>query len=69
MENKLIKAGIRNLKGFGYPSVNADNILTDMVYSQFFRQMLEETKKQSNPCFAEGAMVIRACDSLIARLG
>lgn len=38
---KIIKAGVANLKEFGYPSVSAENILTDHIYSQFFRSMLE----------------------------
>lgn len=42
MREKLIAAGVRNLKEFGYPAVNEKNILTDMIYSEFFRQMLEE---------------------------
>jgi hypothetical protein len=43
MREQLIQAGIKNLKEFGYPSVNEENILTDMIYSAFFKQMLEET--------------------------
>ena len=43
---KLIEAGVKNLKEFGYPVVNKDNILTDMVYSQFFLSMLKENKGQ-----------------------
>lgn len=39
---KLIAAGIRNLKEFGYPGVNETNILTDQIYSAFFDRMLEE---------------------------
>ncbi len=38
----LIAAGVRNLKEFGYPSVNTENILTDMVFSKFFASMLED---------------------------
>lgn len=38
----LIKAGVKNLKEFGYPSVDKENILTDMVYKEFFSRMLEE---------------------------
>lgn len=41
IREKLIQAGIRNLKEFGYPSVNKDNILTDMIYSRMFDRMLE----------------------------
>lgn len=44
----LIKAGIRNLKEFGYPEVTTENILTDIVYRQFFESMLKDNKGQSN---------------------
>lgn len=42
MRDKLIAAGVRNLKEFGYPSVNAENILTDKIYRMFFKSMLED---------------------------
>ena len=38
----LIAAGVRNLKEFGYPTCNAENILTVPVYAAFFTNMLEE---------------------------
>ena len=44
IEEKLIVAGIKNLKEFGYPSVTKDNILTDEVYKEFFKSMLNENK-------------------------
>lgn len=40
---QLLKAGVKNLKEFGYPAVDEKNILTDIVYSQFFKGMLEDT--------------------------
>ena len=44
MKNReqLIAAGVRNLKEFGYPSCNEQNILTDYVYSSFFKSMLTD---------------------------
>jgi len=42
MTDRLIAAGIRNLQEFGYPSVNAQNIITDRIYRAFFRRMLED---------------------------
>lgn len=42
MRDKLIAAGVRNLKQYGYPKVDKDKILTDMIYSAFFRGMLED---------------------------
>lgn len=44
MRDKLIAAGVRNLKEFGYPNVNADNILTDMIFAGFFKSMLEDNR-------------------------
>jgi hypothetical protein len=44
MRDKLIKAGVRNLKEYGYPDANADNILTDMIYAGFFKSMLEDNR-------------------------
>ena len=38
----LLKAGVKNLKEFGYPEVNTETILTDEVYKEFFKSMLEE---------------------------
>lgn len=39
---QLIKAGVANLKEFGYPSVTASNILTDDIFKRFFKSMLED---------------------------
>ena len=40
----LIKAGVKNLREFGYEFCNADNIMTDEVYSQFFLSMLNDNR-------------------------
>lgn len=42
MRDRLIKAGVRNLKEFGYPHVDEKNILTDDIYKQFFISMLND---------------------------
>ena len=42
IREKLIDSGVRNLKEFGYPAVNSENILTDYIYSRMFKSMLEE---------------------------
>jgi hypothetical protein len=62
MRDKLIAAGIRNLKEFGYPQVDALNILTDLIYSQFFKRMLEDTKEGAS------AELSHACESLISEI-
>lgn len=41
-EQKIIAKGVRNLQEFGYPDVTPENILTDEIYSTFFKSMLEE---------------------------
>lgn len=43
---KLIEAGLRNLRDYGYEYVTADNILTDAVYSRFFLSMLRDNLGQ-----------------------
>lgn len=42
VRESLINGGVRNLREFGYPSCDADNILTDYIYAKFFDRMLEE---------------------------
>ena len=58
MKKKLIEAGVRSLKEFGYPECNADNILTDDVYKQFFASMLKDNKGHSGE-------IDRAIDELL----
>ena len=43
VQQKLIKAGVRNLREFGYPDCDSKNILTDMIYSAFFKTMLDDS--------------------------
>ena len=40
--DKIVAAGVRNLKEFGYPEVTEKNILTDQIYKAFFKSMLED---------------------------
>lgn len=47
IKSYLLKKGVENLKEFGYPYANEENILTDIVYSQFFRSMLRDSKGES----------------------
>jgi len=42
--DQILDAGVKNLREFGYPHVDRQNILTDQVYSAFFRKMLEESR-------------------------
>lgn len=41
---KLIESGVKSLKEFGYPQVDAENILTDEIYSEFFKSLLEDAQ-------------------------
>ena len=61
IEQKLIENGIKNLKEFGYPNVNKENIFTDLIYSQFFKSMLEDNKGYK-------ADIDTAIDNLLAKI-
>jgi hypothetical protein len=41
IRDALLKAGVKNLKEWGYPAVTKENILTDRIYKAFFKGMLE----------------------------
>ncbi len=41
IRTSLLNAGVKNLKGYGYPSVNVDNIMTDEIFRAFFKEMLK----------------------------
>ena len=60
MRELLIKNGVANLKKFGYPSVNADNILTDPIFSAFFRGNLEEWADLDNMVVQQAAQLLLA---------
>jgi hypothetical protein len=47
LREKLIENGIKNLKEFGYPSVDRENIFTDLIYSKFFISMLKDNLGQA----------------------
>lgn len=59
-QKQIIKNGVKNLREFGYPSVNEENILTDMVYSAIFKNSLNDNRGQS-----PNADVTEAIDDLI----
>lgn len=42
----LIRGGVNNLGAFGYPAVRPENILTDRIYSVFFKSMLEDNLRE-----------------------
>lgn len=42
IKNHLLNNGVKNLKEFGYPDVTTKNILTDEIYKEFFKSMLNK---------------------------
>jgi hypothetical protein len=42
----LLNSGVKNLNEFGYPHCTTENILTDAIYREFFKGMLESNKGQ-----------------------
>ena len=61
IENKLIAAGVRNLRTYGYPECNESNILTDKIYSALFESMLKDNK-------GNGDSIDAAIDGLLKRI-
>lgn len=47
IKDHLLKAGVKNLKEFGYPDANKENILTDIIYAGMFKSMLNDNKGQA----------------------
>lgn len=46
MRRRLITAGVNSLGAFGYRDVRPTNILTDVVFAQFFATMLRDNLGQ-----------------------
>lgn len=44
IEERLLQAGVKNLREFGYPDCDETNILSDQIYSAFFKSMLKDNK-------------------------
>lgn len=60
IEQKLIAAGVKNLHTYGYPDCNADNIITDPIYSAFFCEMLTDNKGRAVQAVDEAIGLIEA---------
>lgn len=43
LKQEIINQSVENLKEFGYPSVNNENIFTDKLYKSFFMKMLNHS--------------------------
>ena len=61
IKKNLISRGVRGLKAFGFPNVNSKRILTDKVYKEFFKKMLEELKRAG-----QGQETDKIIDELLA---
>lgn len=61
IKQHLLKAGVKNLKEYGYPEVDTKNIITDIIYSGFFKSMLEDNK-------GNGKQVDEVIDELLLSL-
>lgn len=48
IKNHLLKAGVKNLKEYGYPDADVQNILTDAIFVEFFKSMLLDNKGKSS---------------------
>ena len=48
MKDSILKNGVDNLQEFGYPNVTTETIITDSVYREFFRPMLNDNLGQGN---------------------
>jgi hypothetical protein len=46
VRTSLIAAGVANLKEYGYPEVSPETILSDRIYSSFFKSMLYDNLGQ-----------------------
>lgn len=64
-QNRIVDAGVLNLKQFGYPSVNADNIFTDRVFRELFVGMLKDNLGRGAD--AELNDLIARCDPASAK--
>lgn len=44
---ELKRAGVEQLREYGYPAANSENITTNVIYKAFFKTMLEGTLGKS----------------------
>ncbi len=62
IKDHIITNGLKNLKSFGYENVNRVNIISDEVYSAFFKSMLESNKGSGD------ARIERVIDELLLEI-
>lgn len=64
IRGRLLSAGVKNLREFGYSTCNTENILTDYVFAAFFERMLTGTIEDSS----EVGPINKAATDLLAEL-
>jgi hypothetical protein len=64
LRDGLLASGVKNLKEFGFPGTTKENILTDLMYREFFRKMLEDWKDEHH----EIKSFVLACDELLKEI-
>lgn len=64
MRDRIIQAGVKHLREFGYPTCDATSILTDPLYRAFFRSMVEGTLDEA----AKGGSIEKACKGVLAEI-
>lgn len=62
MRKTIIAHGVKNLRDYGYPDCDEKNILTDPIYSVFFKSMLQDNIGKST------VSVDRIINDLIAEI-
>jgi hypothetical protein len=65
MREKLLRAGVKNLREFGYPGVTDKNIISDDLYRAFFRRMLEENLGRGADAHVK--LLLAECDAADAK--
>jgi len=48
IRKNILEAGVKNLKTFGYSNATTENILTDKIYKEFFKEMLNSNIGESS---------------------
>ena len=65
----VLVSGVKSLRKYGYRSCTEENIMTDMVYSAFFKTLLEKTIEEcESSCLQAVYDVKRICLALIKEI-
>ncbi|HKR06823.1 MAG TPA: hypothetical protein VJY62_19465 [Bacteroidia bacterium] len=64
IEEKLLELGVVKLKRFGFIHVNADNIVQNEVYRDFFEKILKEEELKDTGCDDAISKLLKEIESL-----